>query len=177
MVPMGLVDASGGTGRTLPPPSFATEAISPSTRGSQRSFAGHSLAAREAGRRGANLRAEVERPLAGGRERRNRSGFRRCHRKRCGRLLRVGGLPRAEAALPRDKRAPEGQERRRVFEEDPQWGERPCGDDVLAREPLVPGFGPPGNDLDVVELERSSGALEERALARDALDESDPRVR
>src|SRR3954469_24056171 len=65
MVPMGLVDASGGTGRTLPRHWFAAESISPSGRGSKWALAGHSFAPRELGRRRPNLRAEIEDAVAG----------------------------------------------------------------------------------------------------------------
>ena len=69
-----------------------------------------------------------------------------------------------------------GQQRRRVLEQDAERGHRTRRDEVVRAQALLPGLRASRDDLDVAQAGGRGGAIEERALAPDALHERHVRL-
>ena len=94
--------------------------------------------------------------------------FGRC--ARCG-FLGVWIAP----AAPRHERSADGEQRRRVLDDDLERREGAGSDEIERRKPLGPGLHACVDDARVRHLAGRDRALEERALAGRALDERDAR--
>ena len=68
------------------------------------------------------------------------------------------------------------EQRRGVLGQDVERRDRADGDDVDSAHPVAPLLGPRADDLDVAQPDLLDRALEERALAPEALDERDLRA-
>src|SRR6185436_12996766 len=137
---MGVAEGSERTGRTLPPRRFGTEALSPSTRGSEWPLAGHSRAPRIAVRRRTHLQAEIEGSRLRAWKRLDRLWERTRHPERLRGDVGIGLLDGIAAPLPRDERPAGAQERRGVLDEDPERRECTRRHDVMTARSLRPSL-------------------------------------